>query len=38
MNVYTKEIFNNDLVAIDKWKPSGTEQSNYGYLVDEGAN
>jgi dynein heavy chain len=38
MNTYTKEIFNDELVAIDKWKPVGTEQQNYGYLVDEGAN
>jgi hypothetical protein len=23
--VYTKEIFNDELIAIDKWKPPGTE-------------
>jgi hypothetical protein len=38
MSVYTKEIFNDDLVAIDKWKPCGTEQSNYGYILDEAAS
>ncbi len=38
IQVYTKEIFNDELVAIDKWRPPGTEHLNYAYLPDEGAN
>lgn len=33
--VYTREIFNDELIAIDKWKPPGTEHENYTYIVDE---
>jgi dynein heavy chain, axonemal len=33
--VYTKEIFNDDLIGTDKWKPPGTEHEPYSYIVDE---
>lgn len=35
MGVYAKEIFNDNLIGIDQWKPPGTEEENYGYPADE---
>jgi len=35
INVYSKEIFEDALVAIDKWRPIGTEEFNYVYPCDE---
>lgn len=33
--MYAKEIFNENLIQPDKWKPPGTEELNYGYPADE---
>jgi hypothetical protein len=35
LKVYTNEIFNDELVAIDKWRPPGSGQENYQYCADE---
>jgi dynein heavy chain, axonemal len=35
IKVYAKEIFNENLIQPDKWKPPGTEELNYGYPADE---
>jgi dynein heavy chain len=35
IKVYAKEIFDDMLVAIDKWRPIGTEELNYVYPADE---
>jgi hypothetical protein len=36
--VYAKEIFDEGLVAIEKWRPIGTEEVNYQYPADEANN
>jgi len=33
--VYAKEIFNENLIAPESWKPTGTEELGYGYPVEE---
>jgi dynein heavy chain len=33
--VYAKEIFNENLIAPESWKPAGTEDLGYGYPVEE---
>lgn len=38
INVYAKEIFDDNLIAIEKWRPIGTEEYNYAYPFDEAAN
>lgn len=35
INVYAKEIFEDALVAPEKWRPGGTEEFNYVYPADE---
>jgi len=35
IKVYAKEIFEDSLVALDKWRPVGTEEYNYVYPADE---
>ena len=35
IKVYAKEIFDDPLVAIEKWRPNGTEEYNYQYPADE---
>jgi dynein heavy chain, axonemal len=35
IKVYAKEIFDENLVALDKWRPVGTEEFNYQYPADE---
>lgn len=35
IKVYAKEIFNDNLISPDKWRPPGTEELNYGYPADE---
>ena len=35
IKVYAKEIFNDNLIQPEKWKPPGTEELNYGYPADE---
>ena len=35
INVYAKEIFEDMLISIEKWKPSGIEEFNYQYPADE---
>lgn len=35
IKVYAKEVFEDGLIAIDKWRPLGTEEYNYVYPVDE---
>lgn len=35
IKVYAKEIFNDNLIQPDRWKPPGTEEYNYGYPADE---
>jgi len=35
IKVYSREIFDDVLVAIDKWRPQGTEEFNYLYPADE---
>lgn len=35
IKVYANEIFNENLVTGEKWKPPGTEELKYGYPVDE---
>jgi len=35
IKVYAREIFDDCLVAIEKWRPIGTEEFNYAYTVDE---
>ncbi len=35
IKVYAKEIFDDNLVALDKWRPIGTEDFNYQYPADE---
>lgn len=35
IKVYANEIFNENLVLAEKWKPPGTEELNYGYPIDE---
>jgi dynein heavy chain, axonemal len=35
IKVYAKEIFEEALVAAEKWRPQGTEEFNYVYPADE---
>jgi hypothetical protein len=35
IEVYAKEIFNNNLIALERWKPYGTDDLNYIYPADE---
>jgi dynein heavy chain len=35
IKVYAKEIFEDGLVALEKWRPIGTEEFNYVYPADE---
>jgi len=35
MQVYAKEIFSDNLIAPERWKPYGTEELNYIYPADE---
>jgi len=35
LQVYAKEIFNDNLIAPESWKPTGTEELGYGYPVEE---
>lgn len=35
INVYAKAIFEDSLVALEKWRPQGTEEYNYMYPADE---
>jgi len=35
IKVYAREIFDDCLTAIEKWRPQGTEEFNYAYSVDE---
>lgn len=35
ITTYAKEIFNEDLVLPEKWRPKGTEGLNYSYPADE---
>lgn len=35
IKVYSREIFDEILVAIEKWRPQGTEEFNYVYPADE---
>lgn len=35
IKVYAKEIFNDQLIAPERWKPYGTEELNYVYPADE---
>jgi len=37
ITTYAKEIFNEELVAVEQWKPKGTENINakYGYPFNE---
>jgi len=35
IKVYAKEIFDEHLTAIEKWRPQGTEEFNYLYPADE---
>jgi len=35
INIYAKEIFADSLVALEKWRPTGTEEFNYIYPADE---
>ena len=35
IQVYAKEIFNNNLIALEKWRPYGSEDFNYSYPADE---
>ena len=35
MQVYAKEIFNDNLIAPERWRPYGTEELNYFYSADE---
>lgn len=37
IRVYSGEIFNDILVAIERWRPTGTEEFNYVYPCDEAA-
>jgi dynein heavy chain len=34
---YAKEIFNDNLVLPERWKPYGTDDLNYSYPIDEAA-
>lgn len=35
ITTYAKEIFNDELVGIERWRPKGTETLNYMYPFDE---
>jgi len=35
IKVYASEIFNDDLVSIERWRPPLTEELNYQYAFDE---
>jgi len=35
IDVYSKEIFNDNLIAPEKWRPYGTEELKYHYPADE---
>ena len=35
IDVYSKEIFNENLIAPEKWRPYGTEELKYNYPADE---
>lgn len=35
IDVYSKEIFNDNLIAPEKWRPYGTEDLKYGYPAEE---
>jgi len=34
-NVYCKDVFNDDLVAIERWRPVDTQEYNFQYVFDE---
>jgi len=35
ITTYAKEIFDDNLVTPEKWRPKGTDQFNYSYPIDE---
>jgi len=35
IGVYAKEIFNANLISLERWRPYGTEDLNYIYPADE---
>lgn len=35
IRVYAKEIFDESLIALERWRPQGTEEFNYIYPADE---
>jgi len=35
VDVYCKELFTDELIAIEKWRPAGTQEYNYQYTIDE---
>jgi hypothetical protein len=35
IKVYAKEIFNENLINAEKWRPFGTEELKYAYPADE---
>ena len=35
IKVYAQEIFNDNLIAPEKWRPWGVEDMNYYYPIDE---
>jgi dynein heavy chain len=35
ITVYAKEIFNDNLILPERWRPYGTEELNYAYPADE---
>lgn len=37
MGVYAKEIFNDALIAPERWRPYGTDDLTYVYPADEAA-
>lgn len=37
IKVYAKDIFNEELVNAERWRPTGTDDFNYVYPVDEAA-
>lgn len=37
IKVYAKDVFNEELVNSERWRPTGTEDLNYAYPIDESA-
>jgi len=35
LNVYANEIFNEELISLEKWRPVGTTQTGFQYPLDE---